>query len=126
MQALFKSGNPQFMDYTPTAGAVSAGDVVVLRAAASNTINGLTCGIAHHDMANNEPGSLAIGGGVYEVTNLNNAADYVQIYWDNSANKVTTTATNNALFGSIVGSGGGGANTACLAKHEPFVSPPIV
>lgn len=114
------------MDYTPTGGDVSAGDVIVLLAAASNTIHGLTCGIAHADIANNEAGALAIGGGVYECTNLNNAANYKNVYWDDTNNKVTTTATNNALFGPIVGSGGGGANTACHVRHDPFVHPAIL
>lgn len=125
-QALFKQGKPSFMDYTPTGGALTGGDVVVLRSAAANTINGLTCAIAHGDIANNTAGALAYEGGIYECVNLNNAANFVQVYWDDTNNKVTTTATNNALFGFVVGNGGGGANTNCLVRHEPFVSPAIL
>jgi hypothetical protein len=113
-EATMRHGNPLMIDYTPGAGNVSAGQVVLL----GNTA-GLTCGIAHRDLENNVKGALAAGGGVYEVTNLNNAADYAKVYWDDSANKITTVSTNNALFGYVVRDGGGGANTACLAVHHP-------
>jgi hypothetical protein len=66
-------------------------------------------------------GAVAAGGGIYDVVNLNNAADYAKVWWDDSANKVTTTSTNNALFGFIVSGGGGGANTTAQALHKPYV-----
>ena len=116
MTATFRHGDPVMVDYTPGSGNVSAGDVVLL----GNT-TGLTCGIAHKDIENNVKDSLAAGGGVYECTNLNNAADYAKVWWDDSADKVTTVSTNNALFGFIVGRGGGGANTACDVLHKPYV-----
>ncbi len=126
MQATFKHGNPIFIPYTPTSGDVSAGDVIVLRAAAANTINGITTGIAHADIANNTTGALAIGGGIYEATSLQNNADYIQVYWDDSANKLTTTATNNGRIGFITGGGGAGANTVVTFLHAPLVSPAIL
>lgn len=119
-QALFKHGKPRFIDYTPSTGAVTAGDVIVLRAAAANTMTGIHTGIAHHDIANNTPGALAIGGGFYEAINLNNAADYAPVYWDDSVNKLTTTSTNNAPIGAITDNGAGGANSTCLFYHEGF------
>jgi predicted RecA/RadA family phage recombinase len=82
---------------------------------------GWTCGIAHADIANGAKGALAVSGGVYEVTNLDNAADGAKVYWNDSVNKVTTTSTNNAVFGFVVELGAAGANSACLCKHEPFV-----
>lgn len=103
------------IDYTAAAD-IDAGEVVLL----GNT-TGLTCGIAHQAIANAATGSLAAGGAVYAVTNLNNAADYAKVWWDDSANKVTTVSTNNALFGFVVKGGGGGANTTCYAMHKPYV-----
>ena len=115
-EATFRHGDPQMVDYTPSSGNVSAGQVILV----GNT-TGWTCGIAHVDITNNTLGALAAGNGVYEVTNLNNAANGTKVYWDDTNNKVTTVSTNNALFGFIVSSGGGGANTTCLAIHKPFV-----
>lgn len=114
-QATFRHGDPVMIDYTPSAD-VSAGDVVLL----GNT-TGLTCGVVHTDIANAALGAIAAGGGVYDVVNLNNAANYAKVWWDDSANKVTTTSTNNALFGFVVADGGGGANSTCRALHAPGV-----
>lgn len=104
------------VDYTPASGNVTAGDVVLVGNAA-----GWTCGIAHSDIENTKLGALAAGGGVYDVTNLDNAADGAKVWWDDSANKVTTTSTNNALFGFIVANGGLGENTTARALHHPYV-----
>lgn len=104
------------VDYTPAAGNLAEGAVVLV----GNTA-GWTCGIAHSPIANNALGALAAGGGVYDVINLNNAANGAKVYWDNSAKKVTTTSTNNATFGFVVAGGGGGANTTCRALHKPYV-----
>lgn len=113
-EATFRTGDPIMVDYTPAAGNITGGEVVLL----GNTA-GVTCGVAHSDIVNNALGALAVGGGCYDVINLDNAANYVPVWWDNSANKVTTTSTNNAKFGFVVSGGGGGANTTCRAIHEP-------
>lgn len=115
-EAVIKKGEAvQFVDYT--AGAdIDAGDVVLL-----GNLTGITCGIAHQNIDNTALGSLAVGGGVYEVVNLDNAADYAKVYWDNSAKKATTTSTNNATFGFVVENGAGGANSNCLVLHHPYV-----
>ena len=112
----FRHGDPVMIDYTPGAGDVDAGEVVLL----GNT-TGLTCVIAHKDIANTVLGAMAAGGGVYDALNLNNAANGAKVYWDNSAKKVTTVSTNNALFGFIVDDGAAGANTTCRALHHPYV-----
>lgn len=113
--ATFRSGSPQMVDYTPASGDVAAGQVIL----AGNT-TGLTCVIAHGIIANNVLGAVAAGGGIYDVINLNNAANYAKVYWEDTNNKVTTVSTNNAQFGYIVSSGGGGANTICRALHVPY------
>lgn len=115
-EATFRTGDPIMVNYTPAAGNISAGQVVIV----GNT-TGWTCGVAHKDIENTKLGALAAGGGVYDVVNLDNAANGTKVYWDDSAAKVTTTSTNNALFGFVVSGGGGGANTTCRAIHEPFV-----
>lgn len=112
----FRHGDPVMIDYTPAAGDIAAGQVVL----AGNT-TGLTCLVNHVPIANTILGAMAAGGGVYDVVNLDNAADYAKVWWDDSANKVTTTSTNNALFGFIVKDGGGGANTTAKALHHPYV-----
>jgi len=113
--ATYRSGEAQMVDYTPAA-AKSAGDVVLL----GNT-TGLTCGVVHTAIAADKLGAIAAGGGIYDVVNLNNAANYAKVWWDDTNNKVTTTSTNNALFGFIVSNGGGGANTTAQALHKPYV-----
>jgi hypothetical protein len=103
------------IDYTPAAGNLSAGQVILL----GNTA-GLTCGVADGDIVNNTKGSLSIGG-YWRGLNLHNAANYVPVWWDNSAKKFTTVSTNNALFGFVAEDGGGGANSNCTVKHVPYV-----
>ena len=112
-EAVFRHGDPTYMDYTPAAGNVAAGEVVLL----GNT-TGITCGIAHLDITNAVLGALAIGGGIYDVTMLENIAPYTKCWWDNSANKVTTTSTNNALFGFTL-EGNTGVNTVVEVLHWP-------
>ena len=113
-KAIKRAGDPRKIAYTPGAGNVAAGDVVLL----GNTA-GLCCGIATQDIANNVAGSLEVGGGLYDVINLNNAANYAKVYWDNTNSKVTTVSTNNAQFGYVVENGGGGANSTCRCLHFP-------
>lgn len=122
----FRHGSPVMIDYTPTGGDVAAGQVIQLTDSASNTVEvGLSLGIAHVDITNNTQGAIAAGGGVYDVVNLDNAADYATVYWNDSTNKVTTVSTNNALFGAIVSGGGGGANSSARALHVGFNNYPV-
>lgn len=118
--AVLRSGSPEVIDYTPSSGDLAAGDVIELTSNGSNTVEvGIGCGIAMTDIANNTKGALAVRGGVWDVVNLNNAADYALVYW-NGTNKVTTVSTNNARFGAIVSGGGGGANTTCQVLFDGF------
>lgn len=119
----FRHGNPVLVDYTPSSGNVAVGEVVVLGTVTANTSGtGAVMAIAHRPITNNTLGSLAIGGGIYDVVNLNNAATGAKVYWDiqNNTRKVTTVSTNNAVAGWIVASGGGGANSTAKLSHKPY------
>lgn len=109
-----RAGNPETIDYTPSGGDVNAGTVVIL-----DNLTGINCGIAQVDIPNNTKGALAIRGGVWDGINLNNAANYKVVYWDNANKKYTTVSTNNAKFGYVVTDGGGGANTTARAFFQP-------
>jgi len=120
-EATFRHGDPLMVDYTPADGDIDAGEVVLIGSVTANTAGtGAIAGIAHRDITNNKVGALAAGGGVYDVVNLNNAANGAKVYWDDANNKVTTVSTNNAVFGFIVTNGGGGANSTARAVHKPY------
>lgn len=114
-EAVLRYGDPVMVKHT-AAAAIVAGEVVLV-----GNLTGWTCGIAHDAIANTVDGTLAAGGGVYDVVNLNNSANGAKIYWDTAVNKVTSVSTNMALFGFIVSGGAGGANTTCQALHKPYV-----
>ena len=114
-EATLRSGDPETIPYTPGAD-VDEGEVLLL----GNTA-GICLGVAQRPIANGVLGALAYRGGQWAVVNLNNAADYAKVWWDNSAKKITTVSTNNALFGFIADGGGGGANSTAYAALEPLV-----
>lgn len=121
VQTTFRSGDPVMIDYTPSSGDVTEGDVVLIGSVTANTAGaGAIAGVAHRPITNNTLGALSGGGGIYDVVNLNNAANGAKVYWDDTNNKVTTTSTNNAVFGYVVTNGGGGANSTCQALHKPY------
>jgi hypothetical protein len=115
----FLKGNPINIDYTPTGGDVALGKVVVIGTVTANTggAGALAC-IAPHAITNNIQGVLDAGGGTYSFLNLNNAANGAKVYWDGTS-KATTASTNNAVLGTIVKNGAGGANSACWVLHQP-------
>jgi len=114
-QAALRHGDPIVVDYTPSSGNVAAGQVIIL----GNTGSALSL-VAQSPIVNNVQGAAEVADGVYEVTNLNNAANGAKVWWDGTNNKVTSVSTNNALFGYVVANGGRGANTTCLAFHTPW------
>jgi coenzyme F420-reducing hydrogenase gamma subunit len=121
--AIFRSGNPVMADYTHGTTNTSEGTVIVLGSVTANTAGtGAIAVVAHRPQTNAVLGAVAVGGGVYNMVNLNNAATGAKVYWDitNNTRKVTTVSTNNAVMGWIVSGGGGGANTTCQVKHEPW------
>jgi hypothetical protein len=121
--ATFRSGNPTFVQYTPSGGNVAEGTVVVLGTVTANTAGtGAVAVVAHRPITNNVQGSVSDGGGLYAMVNLNNAATGAKVYWDitNNTRKVTSVSTNNAVMGWITEGGGAGANTTCYVRHAPY------
>lgn len=119
----FRHGDPTTVDYTPASGNIAEGEVVVLGTVTANTAGtGAVTAISPRPIVNARVGAVSIGGGVYDVVNLNNAATGAKVYWDiqNNTRKVTTVSTNNSVFGWIVASGGGGANSTAKAIHAPY------
>ena len=81
------------IDYTPGA-AIAAGDVVV---------QGDLVGVAKRPLAANEQGSIDVGG-VFDFAKNTNVAYTVGtiLYWDDTNNVVTATATGNKQIGKVV------------------------
>lgn len=81
------------IDYTPTAD-VSAGDVIV---------QGDLIGVARLDIKANVLGALAVIG-VFDFAKATNVAYTVGqiLYWDDTNDIVSTTATGNKQIGKVV------------------------
>lgn len=113
-EARYRHGDPVMVDYTPGAD-VDAGDMVLV----GNTA-GWTLGVAHVDIANGELGALAAGGGVYECQVASNYAAGSKVYKPSGNAILTTTSTNNALFGFTV-EDSAAANARVKVLHKPYV-----
>lgn len=85
----FLHGDPVMVDHTPGV-AVAAGEVVVI---------GNVPHVAHAAIAANTLGALAVHGGVYQGLCAAAIGTNVLVYWDNAANRVTTTAAGNTILG---------------------------
>lgn len=111
-EAEFVHGDPLMIDHVP-ASAVAAGEVVVI---------GDLTHIAHRAIAADEKGALAARGGVYRVPKAAGAssaiADRKKVYWNNSTNVITTTASGNTPIGYTVGASVD-ADTDQLVEHCP-------
>ena len=114
-ETLFRHGHPVMIDYTPAAGDIAAGDMVLI----GNT-TGLTLGVAHVDIANTVLGALAGGGGVYDCQVASNYASGTLVYKPAANAILTTTSTNNAPFGFTVESSAA-ANAVVKVLHHPYV-----
>ena len=93
MQATLRYGNPLMVSHTPSGDDVSAGDVVVI---------GAVPYVAHLDITDGELGSLAARGGVYRLIADGDYAPGAKVYWDDTANKITTAVGSHPHFGFIV------------------------
>lgn len=112
--AAYRNGYPIMVDYTAGADIV-AGEMVLL----GNT-TGLAMGVAHQAIANGDTGSLAVGGGVYDCMVASNYAAWTTVYKPSANAILTTTSTNNALFGYTV-EAAGAANAIVKVLHHPLV-----
>jgi len=110
-QADFSHGQPLMVDYTPGA-AVVAGQVVVLAEIPF---------VAHSPIDASRLGALAAGGGVYEGTSdgtVDNPG--VKVYWNDTADKFTTTASGNKRFGwSLPSQGASADGDKIKVIHDP-------
>lgn len=81
------------IDYTPVA-AIASGEVVV---------QGDLIGVTKRPLAAGELGTLAVDG-VYDFAKLTNVAFTVGtiLFWDDTNNVVTTTASGNKQIGKVV------------------------
>lgn len=88
----FKHGSPLMVDYTP-GSAVALGEVVVI---------GSRAYIAHNAITASIKGAVAAGGGVYTLTAAKALTDSEEVYWDDTAKKVTDVASGNLKFGCLL------------------------
>lgn len=107
-QARFKHGDPTFIDITP-GSALVPGEVLV---------TGNVPVIAHEALASGVVGAVAQAGGVYECVCAAAIANGKALWWDDTNNRVTETATSNTHFGTSV-SASYTSDTRVLVKHEP-------
>lgn len=107
-EAKMEHGDPLKVDHTPSVD-VAAGEVVVL---------GAVPFVAHVPIPANTKGALAAGGGVYRGTPAAAIAGGVKVYWDDTANQFTATATSNSHFGYAVPDGSNGT-THVDVIHAP-------
>ena len=92
----------ELVDYTPSS-AVAAGDVVV---------QGDLVGVVVRPLAASENGSLLVWG-TFDFTKNTGVAYTVGtiLYWDDTNNVVTTTATGNKSIGKVVRAAASGDTT---------------
>lgn len=111
-QAQFWQGSPLMVDHTPS-GAVAAGDVVVIASVPH---------IAHRDIPANRKGALAQRGGVYKVAKATGGGTAIAagkpVWFKDSDNTLTETATSNTHFGETVAAAADG-DAYVYATHEP-------
>ena len=111
----FRHGNPIMIDHT-AASDITAGDLVSL-----GNLAGITCGVAHKDIADTELGAIAVGGGVYDVKVANtNVAVGDKLHYDSTLVALSDVSTNNSQFGFAV-EATTAVNTTVKVLHFPYV-----
>lgn len=112
--ALLRHGNPTMVDYTPSGADVAAGAVIVV---------GEVPMVAHVDITDGTLDALATHGGIYLMTGDALIAAGTLVYWDDTAKKVTETASGNLAFGYTVNADIGADDETGLVRHEPDAAP---
>ena len=107
---VFKQGNPEYVDYTPTS-AVAADTVIV---------TGDTPRVCNRILAANVLGAIAARGGVYQCTGDAAIAADKKVYWVAATAKVSESANSggNKAFGVTV-SLCSADNATCMVRHDP-------
>jgi predicted RecA/RadA family phage recombinase len=82
---------------------------------------GALFGVASFDAVQGAPVEIAREG-VFDVAAVtaDTATQGAKIYWDNTARKLTTTATNNTLVGAVTVAKGGSDTTARVLLDGTF------
>lgn len=114
VEAIFRHGNPIMVDWT-AASDLTAGDIVLVA-----NLTGITCGVAHKDIANTDLGALAVGGGVYDCQVASNYAVGTKVHKPTANAILTSTSTNAAQFGFTV-EAAAAANDVVKVLHHPYV-----
>jgi predicted RecA/RadA family phage recombinase len=110
---VFRRGNPQMVPFTPSAD-LAAGQGVLL-----GNATGVRMGVMHRDAANAATDAeIAVHGGVYDCKVADNYAAWSVVYFDGT-DTLTTTSTNNALFGVTV-EASAAANAIVEVFHHPL------
>lgn len=112
----FKLGSPVMVPYTPSGADVPAGQVTV--------VNNVPL-VPHTILYDGKVGAVAAAGGVYLCTGDAAISAGKVVYWDDTNNKVTETATGNKPFGFTVSACSGDAAT-CLVYHNPVAANPTI
>ncbi len=117
--ANFRHGDPIMVDYTNASTNIAGGDMVLQGSVTANTAGtGAFLTICHDPIANGVTGALAVGGGVYDCMVASNYAAYSKVYKPAGNSILTTTSTNNALFGYTVQTSAA-ANAVVKVLHSP-------
>lgn len=97
---------------------VQAGDIITVIApyavtSGQGVLVGSLFGVAAFDAASGAPVEI-IQEGVFDITALtaDTGTQGAKIYWDNTARRLTTTATSNTLVGALTVAKGGSDTTA--------------
>lgn len=94
MEAIFVSGSPLMVDYTPES-AVAAGDIIII---------GSSIRIAHTPIAAGALGSVSAGGAIYDlISDGTDPSDNDNAYVQSTGHKVSTAATSAVKVGVFLG-----------------------
>lgn len=113
IEAIFVSGEPRFMDYTPSGADVAAGEVVIIED---------TPYVAHALIPDGELGALAVEGGVYDLlkdgTSGPDIAQGEGVAWIAGSNLATDVLTGNVHFGTAEADAGASVDRV-RTRHRP-------
>lgn len=97
------------LDYTASGAAVASGAVVK---------TGVRIGVALADIADGDTGAVRVRG-VFTIAKLSTdvVAQGDLLYWDDTNDRLTTTATSNTLAGYAAAAAGNGTTTVQISLN---------